>query len=285
MKVEEILQFVWEEFVYGGHLLSLGAVSIVFTAAVLLEVKITWDFLAIIYLWTRSVYLFYQFDDFKSDILTNFQRTKHIKKYVKYIPLIIFLSNLIIIAIAIYFNKVHALIFGFLLFLFGLCYSLFLKKITKNIIAFKNFCASLMGVSLLLFLIVYYPPSFFNMSLFLLMIFVFLRWFVNTSFLDLKDVENDKKEKLLTLPIVFKKEKMFNTLNLINVLSVAPIFFGFYLKLFPLFSMTLLFIIPYSFYYLNKIKTEKTNSFLNYVFVDGEFILWSVFILFGKFLL
>ena len=132
MKLKKILNSIWNEFVYGGHLISLGAASIVFTSAILLDIKITWDCLLVVYLGTQSVYLYNHFKEFEKDSLTNPQRSEHIEKYVKYIPLITLFFSLTAIVIVIYFNKILALLFGLLMLFGGLLYSKFLKKFTKS---------------------------------------------------------------------------------------------------------------------------------------------------------
>ena len=285
MKLKKILNSIWNEFVYGGHLISLGAASIVFTSAILLDIKITWDCLLVVYLGTESVYLYNRFKEYKVDFLTNPERTEHIKKYVKYYPFIIFLMTFSAIVIVVYFNKISALIFGLLLFFGGLLYSKFLKKITKKIVAFKSFFVSLLWTLLVIFLSLYYShvP---NLPLFLILIFVYIEVFVNTSFYDIKDIGSDKKEGLLTLPIVLGQKKMLYGLNVITILAALPILFGFYSNLFPQSSLMLLLTIPYTLYYFQKSKNPKTSpNFLYNIIVDGEFILWSIFILLGEFLL
>jgi len=65
MVIEKILNSIWNEFVYGGHLLSFGAVSIVYAASILLDIRITWDFLLVVYLGTESVYLYNRFKNIR----------------------------------------------------------------------------------------------------------------------------------------------------------------------------------------------------------------------------
>ncbi len=285
MIIEKILKSIWKEFIYGGHLLSLGAVSVVFTSAVLLGIKITWDFLIIVYLGTQSVYLYNRYKEYKIDFITNPERTEHIKKYVKMIPLIIFFFFLIILSILVYYKNFSGLFFGSFLLIMGLLYSQVFKGFTRKIIGFKNFFVSLMWALLVIFLAVYYSSPL-NWALFLVFTFVFLRWVVNTSFFDIKDMESDQKEGLLTLANVLGQKRLINILSLIAGLAVIPMVFGFYLGLFPKFSLMLLFTIPYTFYFFKKSQDNKTNiAFLYNVIVDGEFILWPFFILIGKYFL
>jgi 4-hydroxybenzoate polyprenyltransferase len=285
MKLKKILNSIWNEFVYGGQLISLGAISIVFTSAILLNIKITWDCLMVVYLGTYTFLLYNRYKELKTDFLTNPQRTKYLRRYINYTPLFIFSFILIFTGISFYFNKLTVLLFGFSLFLLGLFYTKFLKKITKKIIAFKNICFSLIAALLIIFLAIYYSFPL-NLPLLLILIFVYLRLFVNTNFLDIKDIESDKEESLLTLAIVLGKKRLIRFLSLINILAVMPIIAGFYFHLLPKFSLMLLFTIPYTFYYFKKSENRNLSfSNLYYGLVDGEFILWPIFVLLGKFLL
>ncbi|MCX6764181.1 MAG: UbiA family prenyltransferase [Candidatus Nealsonbacteria bacterium] len=283
--IKKALNSIRNEFVYGGHLLSLGASSIVFTSAILLGIKITWDCLFIVYLGMQSAYLYNRYKDFKKDYLTNPERTKHFEKYVSKIPIIIGIFILIIILMLYYFSTPKILFFGLSLLLMSLLYSKIFKNLTKKIVGFKGFYVSLMWASLSLFLIFYYYLSF-SLSLFFILVFIFLRWTINTSFCDIKDIESDKKEKLLTLAVVLRKEKLIKFLNILNILSFLPIILGVFFNLFPFYSIILVFTVFYAFYYFKQVNNLViSQNFLYNVIVDGEFILWSFFILLGKILI
>lgn len=282
MVIEKIVNSIWNEFVYGGHLLSFGAVSIVYTASILLDIRITWDFLLVVYLGTESVYLYNRFKEYKVDFLTNPERTEHIKKYVKYIPFIIFLMTFSAIVFVVYFNKISALILGLLLLILGLFYSLFFKKITEKIIAFKSFFVSLMWSLLVLFLAIYYSAPI-NLALFLFFVFVFLRWLINTTFFDIKDIETDRQEGLKTLAVVLKQSKLWQLLSIIAILAVLPLIIGVYLRVLPISSLMLFLTIPYTFFYFKQLENKNISPYFLYnVIVDGEFIFWPFFILIGK---
>lgn len=284
MKVEQVLKSVWDEFVYGGHLLSLGSVSIVFSSALILNIPITWDFLLIVYLITYTVYLYDRFRGLKQDLLTNYNRTQHITKYIRYIPLIISCSILIIIGMLLYFGNQSSLVFGLLALLFGLSYSVFFKKITKKVVGFKNFYVAFEWSLVVIFLTIYYSFSL-NLSVLFLFIFVFLRWLIHEIFFDIKDIKSDKKENLLTLPIAFGEQKVLNIINLLNISTVVIVLISVYLNLFPKFVLLLLPLIFYSIYYFKELeKTSVPFSYVNNIFINGEYILWTVFILTGKFL-
>jgi len=282
MVIEKIVNSIWNEFVYGGHLLSFGAVSIVYTASILLDIRITWDFLLVVYLGTESVYLYNRFKEYKVDFLTNPERTEHIKKYVKYIPFIIFLMTFSAIVFVVYFNKISALTFGLLLLIIGLLYSLFFKKITEKIIAFKSFFISLMWSLLVLFLAIYYSAPI-NLALFLFSVFVFLRFFVSVSFFDIKDIKTDKQEGLKTLAVVLKQSTLWQFLSIIAILAVLPLIIGVYLRVLPISSLMLFLTIPYTFFYFKQLENKNISPYFLYnVIVDGEFIFWLFFVLIGK---
>jgi len=156
---------------------------------------------------------------------------------------------------------------------------------TSKIAALKNIIFSLITSSLVVFLAIYNSYPLLSFSLFLMWFFVFLRMVVNTIFLDIKDVESDKKQSLLTIPILIGREKTLTFLRWMTVFSVVPIIFGVLLGDLPKFSLVLLFVIPYSFYYFEKSKKKKNFYLTNYILADSEFILWLVFILLGEVLL
>lgn len=282
VRLKKIIEFIYNEFIYGGHLLSISAVGVTITSALLLNIRFSWDFVVVSYLGSQVVYYYNHFKDFKDDIISNPKRAEHIKRYKKLIPFIIILFILIILAIFYYYRNISIVFFTAIL-ISGLLYTKYLKNFTINIVAFKNIIASFVGALLVIFPVVYYSYRF-NFSVYLLAVFMFLKWFVTTSFLDIKDIKSDGQKGFLTLPIIFKKETHFKLLILITVLSLVLIIVGIYLNLFPKYSIIIILMSPYTFYYLMKIKLKNANNiFLNYIFVDSEYIIWSIFILFIKY--
>jgi len=283
-----IRKLAWNEFVYGGHLLSLGAVSIVFTSALLLGIKVTWDCLVAVYLGMHSAYLYNRYKEFHKDYLTNPERTKHLKKIVNKLPLIIISFLILLVLILVFYSEPTVLFFGLFLLAASLSYSYSkgLKNLTKRIPGFKSIFVSLMWASLPAFLVFYYSAPV-NIALFLMIVFVFLRFFVNTSSFDIKDIESDKEEGLLTLAIILGKNKLIKTLILLTIISLIPLTIGIYLKSFPFYSLILLvFISLYSLFFLKITNNDKIeNYFLYNVIIDAEFFLWPPFLLLGKIIL
>ena len=273
--------FIWKEFIYGAHLLALGAGAIVVSAAILLNQRISWDYPAIIYLIAYASYLYNRYKEVEIDFLTNFQRTKHLKKYIKKVPLIIFFVFLIILKVLIYSKKLFFLPFILFLFCGGLLYTVFFKKVTKKIIAFKNFFVALEWTLPVAFLPFYYSFPF-SFSLFLIIIFVYLKTFIVNSYFDAKDIETDKEETLLTLPITFSLESYLRFLRYLTLLFCLIIIFSVWLKFLSLFLLMLLFTVPFNLYIFR--ETQKSIIPLSklYFWAGGEFILWPILLLIGK---
>ena len=283
MSPKQIFVIIGNEFIYGGHLLSLGAIGIVFTSAILLDILISWDFLIVVYLITYVVYLYNRFREYEKDFLTNYNRTKHLVKYIKYMPFIICCLVLIIIWILVCFGSQLGLISGLLLLLFGLLYSTHFKEITKKIVGFKNFYVSFFWAFLVIFLAFYYFLPL-NLPVLLLFIFIFLRWLINTTFFDIKDIKSDKEYKLNTIPVLYGKNKTLNYLHVVNVLSLVLVMVAVYKDIFSIFFLSLLLFYFYSFYYIQKTKNGNINvSKLSYIVVDGEYLFWPIVLILGKF--
>lgn len=280
--LKRIFYLIWQEFIYGGHLLSLGAVSIVFTSAILLKIEVTWDCLLVVYLGMHSAYLYNRYKEFHKDYLTNPERTKYIKRVINRIPFIITSFSVLLVLILVLYSKLTVLFFGLFLFAVSLLYSKVFKNVTQKIIGFKNIFVSLMWASLPFFLFFYYSFQV-NISLLIIAAFVFLRLFINTNSFDVKDIESDKEEKLLTPAVILGEKELIRYLYILNIFSVLPIIIGVYFNLLPFYSIIIIAVCFYAIYFLKKLeKIGMNEGFLYNVIIDGELILWSVFIFLGK---
>jgi len=275
--------FIKNEFIHGGHLAALSVSTIALSAILLFNLSIKWDFLLIVYLLTLCVYCYDYHKGLKMETINNQYRSNHLKKYSKCFPIILLFYVTAFITVLLYFGNLGSLIFGGLLLIAGVLYTYKFKKITRKIIGFKNYYTSFSISSLAIFASIYYGTQVIAWVLLLIFILLFLRLMINTSFCDIKDINVDKKNNLLTLPIVLGKEKLISYLHIINIISIIPIFIGIYLKLLPLFSLFLLATTFYSSYYLLKTKNKTINiQSISSTLVDGEFIIWPFLLILGK---
>jgi len=282
-KIKKILKLIWDELIYGGHLQSLGAASIIFVSAILLKIQITWDILLVTYLLFYPLFIYNRFKEIDIDHLTNQKRTQYLKKYLKFIPIIFCLAIFILGISLIYFSNFLALIISLFVLVFGVLYTLVFKKITKKIYCFKDLYVAALFALLPFFLLIYYSHSLLNINALLLSLFVFLEAFLMPVFLDIKDIESDKKEKLRTFPVIFGKEKTIVFLSIFNFIgTIAIIAFIFYLNIFPKSILMFLFIIPFDFCCYMLVKRQRD---FGYILQAGKFILWPFLIFLGKIIL
>lgn len=276
------INLIWNEFVYGGHILAVGGSSVAYTGSLLLGINSSWSFLLMIYFIIQAVYLFDRYLDLKHDSLTNSTRTKYLSKHFQFIPVLILFYILLFLAILFSAENIMAIFFGLGLIGASLLYALIFKNITKKIPAFKNIFVSLCWASIVVLLNLYYNYPI-NIELILVFSFVFIILFANVSFCDIKDYEGDKKKKILTPAVIFGKEKLISILRIIIPISFLPLIYGVYYNVLPGYTLFLLFMVPYIFHYLNRAEDESSD--LNYTtntLVYGGYILWGVFTFIGK---
>lgn len=273
--------FIWSEFVYGGHLLSLGSSAIVLMLMFIFNVNIRFEFLFVVYLGTQCIYAYNRYKELEFDTSTNLHRTNHLKNYDKSLYVISIFYGLIYLLILCYYGNIQSIFFGFFLLIIGLFFTYKGKTLSKKIIGFKSIYTAVSWSLLVFFTVIYFSIPF-KLITYLLFIFVFLRWIINTSFFDIKDIESDKKRELKTLPIYFGEEKFLDILQFLNLLSIFPILLGVIIKELPVYSFLLTFSFFYSFYYIYKARSKKTNiTNLSYVLVDSEFYYWPFLVLLG----
>jgi len=274
--------FICNEFIHGGHLLSLGCSAITLSIMLLVHTLIRWEFLLIVYFGTYCIYNYDHYKGLNIDSLNNSNRSNHLKKYNKIVPVIIIIYAIGFFSLLIVFGSLQSLIFGGALLFSGLFYTRKVKKLTEKIVGFKNFYTSLSIASLILFTGVYCSYQI-GIVLLLLFVFMFFRLIVNTCFCDIKDIDTDRKYRIKTFPIILGKEKFLSILHVINILSFIPLLIGVYLHILPIFSLILVISIVYCFYYIQKAKQQRTNiQSLSSIMVDGEFAFWPLILFVGS---
>ncbi len=282
-KILTIKNFIFNEFIHGGHLIALGTAGIALSSMFLFNSIIRWEFLLIIYLGTLCIYSYDYYKELEIDSLNNSNRTDHLKKYHNMRPLAFISYGVGFFILVLYFGNFESIIFGVLLLIAGLLYTSKFKQLTKRIIGFKSFYTAFSFSLLIIFTAIYctYPI---NWLLFIFCAFVFLNIMIITSFCDIKDIDTDRKQNLLTLPIFFGKRKFLLFLHILNFISFALIIIAIITQVIPLFSIFLFLSYLYCFYYIQKAKDDKTDLHtLTNVMVDAEYFFWPFFLFLGKF--
>ncbi len=280
-KIKTIFKSIWDEVIYGGHFVAISNAAVLLVAIILLNLNIDKSFILLVfsYLIVLTIYNANHLQELRSDIKSNPERTKHISKNKNAYMIKVAISGLLILFLLIYVNLQTAIFIIFLL-IGGLLYP---KKVTKKILGFKDYYTALFWS-----LIVFLPIFYFNMSVgygfILFFLFVLIRSVLNAIYFDLKDSKADKKEGLLTFPVYFGESKTINILKILNIVSFIPLVAAVFTASLPLFSISLLLVLPYCFFYLNKSLETKASSLrtISYILVDGEYICWLLILLIGK---
>ncbi len=281
-KITRIKNFFINEFMYGGHILALGSSFVAFSSMLLFNVPIRWEFLLIIYLMTLSIYNFDHYKEMEIDSSDNSDRVNHLSKNKKILPLLIACYSIVPLILLLIFGNLESITFGIIFLTTGLVYSYKIKEFTGKILAFKNFYTALAVASSILFSSLYCGYGL-NCLFFIVFIFLFLRFFINTSFCDIKDMETDKKFGLLTLPLYFGKNKFLKFLHIVNLMSFVILLSALLMGIMPISGSFLLVVNLYCFYYIEKSKNPKINiSTLSDLIVDGEFIFWPILLIIGN---
>ena len=225
--------------------------------ALLLNIRISFDFVLIVYLVSQSIYSYNRFKELDDDMLSNPERSNYLKKEKKLSPFLLAIYLFALFSLSFFGNLKFFLFVLFLIFL-GFTYTVFFKRLTYKIVGFKNFFVAFSICLLMPFLSLYhnYPL---NLSVFLISVFVFTKLFINTSFCDIKDVLTDKASGLKTFAIHFGEKGLLSFLRVLSVISGLPIVVGVYLNVLPVYSLVLLLTIFYNFYYFREYEKSRTN--------------------------
>jgi 4-hydroxybenzoate polyprenyltransferase len=274
--------FIRDEFIYGGHLIASATSALALSAMIVFGVIFRWEFLLIIYLGTFCIYNYDHYKEIDNDSFNNFKRTNHLKKYNKFHSLILTIYGIGFFTLLFYFGTLESIIFGGLLLLSSLLYTKKVKKHTEKLIGFKNFYTAFSFALLTIFTAVYCSYQL-NWLLFTFFLIVFLNVLIDTSFCDIKDMETDKKQNLLTLPLYLGKQKFISLLHLFNFILFGLLLIAIVIQILPFFSIFLVFSTLFTFYYIQKSKNSKTDiQSLSNLMVDGGHLSWPIVLFVGK---
>ncbi len=277
IKINSIIKSLWNEFVYGGHLQCLGGIGIIYFFGFVFQVKINWHIFLVAYLVFYPIYASDRIKEIKNDEISNPERTKHIKKYIKITSKIILVLFLSLIVFLFYLKNLKLALFSLSILVMGLLYPIYFKNITKKIFFFKNLYVALFFAIAVFFPIIYYSYNL-SYTILVLMFYIFLRTLLMQFYLDCKDVKIDKIVGLKTLPVLFGKQKSLFILKTINLL-ITPLIIIFIVFLFDFPSLiVLLFLIGILVVHLSHVLIKKDNYY-GYVLVSSEFFFWLILLL------
>lgn len=272
------------EFIYGGHLVSLGAPAYVLSVSMLMGMEPVKQLLLISYLMPLIVYNYNYFGEMDSDESTNPERVHYVRSKAALYPLII-LCYMAILAAALFLYANWGLIeFVSILVAGGVLFTVILKSFTKKIPCFKNAYTALIWAFGGTFFPVFYLSLHVGWFFILVFLFMYSRSIANVIFFDLKDMEGDKAKGLKTLPALVGKERTLHFLYALNIVGFVPLLLGIYMGVIPVYGLSLLLLLAYTFYYLRRAETASDRELraVSYTLADAEFLLWPVLLFLGQ---
>lgn len=277
MGMKKILKAIWDEFIYGGHLLAIGPVIIVLVSSRLLNVTTSVVLLFAIYLITYSVYSFDRHIDAENES-SELRKSKYGSARLLRVLLIFFA---IFVALVLLRENTYRLLLGVFLIVLGLCYGLFFKRISSFVPGFKSFFVSLIFSSVIFFIAI--QIEIVSAELILLFVFFAARWFINTSFCDIKDRSHDKQADIKTFATIFSVTAFKKFILILNIISAIPLLIGVIRYSLPVVSLLLLLPTPYYFYlfFLHDRNRVNLQTLCN-VWADSEPFLWLLVVIFSR---
>ena len=270
-----------DELIYGGYLTALAAPAFILSSSLITNIRIDIPLLLISYLIPLIIYSYDYHRDLDKDVSTNSQRTSHLQKKARYYPIILLSYVFLLLALIWQFSSYNLVIFIGLMIFSGLLYSTLLKGITKKIPLFKTIYTGLIWALGGAFFIPLYYSMNIDLSFFIIFIFIALRATLDAIFFDLKDYRFDMNQRIKTLPVMIGKVNAIKVLHLLNFIAFIPLITGVYLKILPLYSLSLIAFYFYSLYYLIKAKKASSSESwgnLSYL-ADFEFVLWPILLI------
>ena len=277
--MKKIARSAWNEFFYGGQVLSLGPVFIVFCALTLLNAESSIWLYVIVYLLTYPIYSFDRYLDFKNESLLH--RKEYLEKKLGIIPYLIVADIVVLFVILALTGNIQSILFVVFLLLIGFLYPVYFKKFTKKLKGFKSFYVTLAYTSVI-FLAAIYSNLQINTPLIMLFLFFALRCFGNAIYCDIKDKESDALLGLKTFAVLFSDKEILIILFSINFISLLPLFYLITSNNIPFYSILLVLSFLYSSFYILKTFFNDKNSELGYILADLELVLWPALILIGR---
>lgn len=285
--VQSVWQGFFREIIYGGHLQCLGAASIPYVSAFLLQIEIRMDCLITVYLLFYPLYLYNRFKELDTDETTNPERTKHFRKYQHRMPVLLVVVILAALLTVILRSNRITLLVSVLLLVFGLLYTVIFKRMTRHIPVFKNLYVAAFFAVLVVFPAIFYSHPLkieLVVKMAVLFSFVYLNAVVMQIILDMKDLESDRKEGLSTMPVIRGKAKTMAYVRTLSMLTAFgfPILFSGIMKLLPGIFWSLSLIFPFHMLILHLIQKDSRSG---YHLTGAQFLVWVPFLWLGKTLL
>ncbi len=273
--------YIKNEFVYGGHLTALGAPAKVLFMADLMGIGLSPPLLAIAYLGALSVYSADYYRSIDKDRMTNPERAAFLSGRSMGRPYLLYMA-LLLISLALFANAGLFITIISLTFM-GVMYAALFKGFTKKIPGFKNaFTSGIWACGVSFGLLSYYSLPL-DCAFALVFLFLFMRSLGNTIFFDLKDVESDSSEGLMTIPVLLGPCRTIRLLKALNALSFLPLAIGALSGIIPHYAVFMPSLAAFTHFNLGRAGAAETRiGYMHYMLADLETLSWPALLALGK---
>ncbi|WP_414468793.1 UbiA family prenyltransferase [Methanobacterium sp. ACI-7] len=277
----DIISNLKDEITYGGYLVSLCSPCLIVITCLILNLHIDVPILLISFLLPLIVYSYDYYKDIDKDVQNNSVRAIYLKKKAKNYPFVFSFYVILLISLIILYSNFNLILFITMIVIGGILYNFLLKDITKRIPIFKNvYTAVTWALGGAFFPLFYYSLEI-NSAFILIFFLIFLRCLINVVFFDLKDIDNDKAERLKTLPVMVGKKATIKILHVLNLIAFLPLIIGICFNMINIYAIFLLIFTIYGYFYISKASSASSNELETtaHTLVDFEFLLWPLLLL------
>lgn len=265
------LQTALNEFLYGGHLQSLGAVAILWTVAGLFQAPFPCGLPVATYAVFYAVYIYNRLLEVSADAASNPARTRHIVAHRRILWVTFVLSSLLAVVVTLLTASVYGMVFLGAIFVLGLLYTNVFKGFTRRIPGFKAWYVALVFSTL-----VFLPYAYAHQEApFVTLSFagwVFWNAVIMQIFLDLKDTQSDAQAGLRTIPLLLGEKRTFRVLVALTFLAaVPPVAWALFNSSYPAIVAVLAFASSLS---LLAFRIAKNGAYQGYLIESGKFVSW-----------
>lgn len=213
------LQVLKNEFLFNGHLQSIGAASITAFMGKVIGSANAYALAFFVYLLFLFIFQYDRYAHAERDCQTNSTRTQHIRLLGLFVVFSM-VTQLWVSLLGIYvYGNLSAVVFGLAFAIAGYLYPLWMKDLTRIIPGWKNIYVSMVYPLLVPFVAVSNAqiPEIGPWSL-LVMCMIFAESYLYQVLLDTKDVDSDRQEHLRTFAVLFGKQSVLHVVSLLNIL-------------------------------------------------------------------
>lgn len=277
---KDLVDFV----VHSSFFVGLVGVSMVITTSVLLSLPVKLELLAIVFLVPFALYNFNRSTDVEEDIISHPERTEFVKQYQNHLKLFAVLSYILGVAIAFYLSiKVGILTLAYTAMV--MLYSISWIPISsydrlKEILVVKNATVAAAWAMFVTFLPVAYLQSTLEASVGVIFGFIFLKVFGNTVTFDVRDIEGDRSEGIITVPVRLGVKKTKYVLTVVNWTAFLILILSVFSSILPDIAYLVSGVTIYTQMYINQIGKMDMNKIAD-ILADGEYIIMCILVSLG----